>query len=100
METVKNTAAEGLTEANAFIAGKVAGFYYRPKSAGLMVPSAGYTFTWAQLDNASGDGVDIRSYSGEYLAREGIAEELEANMAYDHKVVSADLGAFITTVIA
>jgi hypothetical protein len=100
METVRNTAAEGLAEANSFIGGKVVGFFYRPKSAGLMVPSAGYTFTWDELQSASGQGISIKSYTGDYLAIDGIAEVLEANMAYDHKVVSADLGAFITTVIA
>ena len=99
METVKNTAAEGLTETNAFIGGKAAGFYYRPKAAGLMVPSAGYTFTWNEA-NASGYGIDIRSYVGDFLRVEGIAELLEANLAYDQKVVSTDLGGFITTVIA
>ena len=100
METVQNTAAEGLTEVNSFIGGKVAGFFYRPKAAGLMVPSAGYTFTWNEHDNASGFGIDIRSYVGDFLRVDGIAELLEANLAYDMKVVSADLGAFIDTVIA
>lgn len=100
METVKNTAAEGLTESNSFIGGKAAAFYYRPRSAGLMVPSAGYTFTWDELEGASGSGISIKSFKGDYLAIDGVAELLEANMAYDHKVVSADLGAFIDTVIA
>ena len=100
METVKNTAAEGLTEANAFIGGKSAAFYYRPRSAGLMVPSAGYTFTWDDLENASGHGITIKSYRGDYLAIDGVAEVLEANLAYDHKVVSSDMGAFIATVVA
>jgi hypothetical protein len=100
METVKNTAAEGLTESNAFIGGKAVAFYYRPRAAGLMIPSAGYTFTWDELENASGHGIAIKSYRGDYLAIDGIAEVLEANLAYDHKVVSADLGAFIDTVIA
>lgn len=100
METVKNTAAEGLTESNSFIGGKLAGFYYRPRSSGLMIPSAGYTFTWDELENASGHGIAIKSYRGDYLAIDGIAEVLEANMAYDHKVVSADLGAVIDSVIA
>ena len=100
METVKNTAAEGLTEANAFIGGKSAAFYYRPRSAGLMVPSAGYTFTWDDLENASGHGITIKSYVGDYLAIDGVAEVLEANLAYDHKVVSSDMGAFIATVVA
>lgn len=100
METVKNTAAEGLTEVNAFIGGKSAALYYRPRAAGLMVPSAGYTFTWNELNNASGYGIDIRSYTGDFLRVDGIAELLEANMAYDQKVVSTDLGAFVATVIA
>lgn len=100
METVKNTAAEGLTEANAFIGGKAVAFYYRPRSAGLMVPSAGYTFTWDDLENASGHGISIKSYRGDYLAIDGIAEVLEANMAYDHKVVAPEMGGFIATVVA
>lgn len=100
METVKNTAAEGLTESNSFIGGKLAGFYYRPRSSGLMIPSAGYTFTWDELENASGHGISIKSYRGDYLAIDGVAEVLEANMAYDHKVVSSDLGAIIDSVIA
>jgi len=100
METVKNTAAEGLTESNSFIGGKLAGFYYRPRSSGLMIPSAGYTFTWDDLENASGHGITIKSYRGDYLAIDGVAEVLEANLAYDHKVVSADLGAVIDSVIA
>jgi len=100
METVKNTAAEGLTESNAFIGGKLAAFYYRPRSSGLMIPSAGYTFTWDDLENASGHGISIKSYRGDYLAIDGVAEVLEANLAYDHKVVSADLGAVIDSVIA
>jgi hypothetical protein len=100
METVKNTGAEGLAESNAFIGGKLAAFYYRPRAAGLMVPSAGYTFTWDDLQNASGHGIAIKSYRGDYLAIDGVAEVLEANLAYDHKVVSADLGAVIDSVIA
>lgn len=100
METVKNTAAEGLTESNSFIGGKLAGFYYRPRSSGLMIPSAGYTFTWDELEGASGHGIAIKSYRGDYLAIDGIAEVLEANLAYDHKVVSSDLGAIIDSVIA
>jgi len=100
MEAVKNTAAEGLAEANAFIGGKSAALFYRPRAAGLMIPSAGYTFTWNELDNASGYGIDIRSYTGDFLRVEGIAELLEANMAYDQKVVSTDLGVFFATIVA
>lgn len=100
MEAVKNVSPEGVAESNAFIGGKSVALLYRPQAPGLMVPAAGYTFTWAELDNASGYGIDIRSYSGDFLRVEGIAEMLEANMAYDHKVIGSELGAFFATIVA
>jgi hypothetical protein len=100
IDAIENTAAEGLSESMSFMATKKAALYYAPASSGLMVPSAGYNFTWNSLDNASGYGIDIRSYTGDFLRVEGISELLEANMAYDQKVVGADLGVFFNTVIA
>ena len=100
IDAIENTAAEGLSESMSFMATKKAALYYAPASSGLMVPSAGYNFTWNSLDNASGYGIDIRSYTGDFLRVEGIAELLEANMAYDQKVVGADLGVFFNTIIA
>lgn len=100
MEAVKNDGKEGLAESNSFIGGKSAALYYRPRSSGLMVPSAGYTFTWDELQNASGYGISIKSYTGDFLNVKGIAERIEANLAYDQKVVSADLGVFFRTIVA
>ena len=100
VDAIENTAKEGLTESLAFVATKKAALYYCPPSAGLMVPSAGYNFTWNELDNASGYGIDIRSYTGDFLRVEGVAELLEANMAYDQKVVGADLGVFFNTILS
>jgi len=100
MESVKNTGLEGLAETNVFIGGKSAALYYRPRTAGLMVPSAGYIFTWDDLQNASGYGLSIRSYTGDFLNVNGIAEKIEANLAYDQKVVSTDLGVFFATIVA
>jgi hypothetical protein len=100
MEAVRNTAKEGLTESNSFIGGKAVAFFYVPPASGLMVASAGMTFVWDELENASGYGMTIKSYTGDYLTERGIAEKIEVNMAYDQKVVSADLGAFIATVVA
>jgi hypothetical protein len=100
MDAVQNTAAEGLTEALSFIGGKSVAFYWTPPAAGKMVASAGYTFVWDGLEKASGYGLTINSYSGDWLAREGIAKEIEVNMAYDHKVIGTELGSFIATVIA
>jgi hypothetical protein len=100
MEAVRNTAKEGLTESNAFIGGKAVAFFYVPPASGLMVASAGMTFVWDELENASGYGMTIKSYTGDYLSERGIAEKIEVSMAYDQKVVAADLGAFIRTVVA
>lgn len=100
MEAIQNTAKEGLTETNSFIGGKSVAFYYVPPAAGKMVASSGYTFVWDELEAASGYGITVKTYSGDFLAIEGIAEAIEVNMAYDHKIVSSDLGAFIQTVIA
>ena len=98
-DAIENTGKSGLAESNAFINTKKAALYYSPPAPGLMVPAAGYNFTWSTLDNSSGYGVEIRSYTGEYLAIEGIAEELHAVMAYDMKVVGKEMGVFFNTII-
>ena len=99
-DAIENTGAAGLDENNAFINTKKAALYYSPAAPGLMVPAAGYNFTWSTLDNSSGYGVEIRSYTGEYLAIEGIAEELHAVMAYDMKVVGTEMGVFFKDIIS
>jgi len=98
-DSIENTAKAGLDENNAFINTKKAALYYTPAAPGLMVPAAGYNFTWSTLDNSSGHGVEIRSYTGEYLAIEGIAEELHAVMAYDQKVVGTEMGVFFNDIL-
>lgn len=99
IRAIQNTAKEGLTDAHSFVATKKAALYSRPKAPGLMVPAAGYNFTWSAGMNA-GHGVSINSYTGEHLAVRHIAEKVEAVMCYDQKVVSADMGVFFNSVIA
>jgi len=99
-DAIQNSSSEGIAESLGFVSTKKAALYYAPASAGLMVPSAGYNFTWNELDNASGYGIDIRSYTGDFLRIEGVSEVLEANMAYDQKVVGADLGVFFNTILS
>lgn len=100
MEAVKNTSAEGVAESNAFIGGKHALLAYTPRSAGRMVPGAGYTFAWNSIPGVSGMGVTVESYQGDWLRVKQIAERIEVKMSYDMKVVGADLGLFINGVIA
>jgi hypothetical protein len=100
MEAVHNTGAEGLAESNAFIGGKFAMMTYTPPNAGLMTPAAGLTFSWNSMPGVTNLGVSIESFSDDALRRVGVAEEIQAKLAYDMKIVGADLGVFFNTIIA
>ena len=100
IDAVYNTAAEGATESNAYVATKKAAMYYRPVSPGLMVPAAGYNFVWDALDNSSGYGVNVLSFENDELARNGIAQEIQVIQSYDMKVVSTEMGVFFNTILS
>jgi hypothetical protein len=100
MEAVKNSGAEGLAESNAFIGGKHALLTHTPSTAGLMTPAAGLTFAWNSISGVNNLGVSIESFSDDALKRMQVAEHIQAKMAYDMKVVGADLGYFFNTVVA
>jgi hypothetical protein len=100
MESVENTAAEGATEANAFIGSDAVLLCYTPSSAGLRTPAAGLTYAWNSLPGVSNLGLTVESYTGDFLRVEGIEEEIHVKMAYDMKIVGADLGGFINSAIA
>jgi len=99
-EGVENTAAEGAAESNAFIGGDHFMLCYTPSSAGLRTPAAGLTFAWNSLPGVSNLGLTVESFTGDFLRVEGIAEEIHVKMSYDMKVVGADLGGFINSVIS
>ena len=100
MEAVKNTAVEGLAESNSFIGGKHALLVYTPSNAGLMTPAAGLTFAWNNIPGVSNLGVTVESFSDDALKRQQVAEMIQVKMAYDMKVVGADLGYFFNSVVA
>ena len=100
MEAVQNVSAEGVAESNAFIGGKHALLTHTPSSAGTMTPAAGLTFAWNNLQGVQNLGVSVESFSDDALRRVGVAEHIQAKMAYDMKVVGADLGYFFDTAIA
>jgi hypothetical protein len=99
-DAVKNTAADTLTPAFSYINTKRVAIFYAPTTPGLMTASAGYIFTWSTLANSSGYGIETRSYTGDHLEIEGIAEEVHCIMNYDFKVVGADLGIYFATIIS
>lgn len=96
MNAIENTAAEGQTNAHSFIGGKSALLTYSPPSPGLQIPTAGYSFSWTGFLGASAMGGRIKKFRMEELE----SDRVEIQMAFDQKLVSADLGGFWTTVIA
>jgi hypothetical protein len=99
-DAISNSAAEGDTESNSFILGKSALLCYAPPTPGLMTPSAGYTFTWTGLLGAGNEfGAVVRRR--DLSESQGIdATEIEADMAYVHKLVASDMGYFFKDIVA
>lgn len=96
MDAIVNNAKEGATNSHAFIGGKNVLVSYAPASPGLMVPSAGYTFTWQGLLGGGVLGSRISRFRMEHLK----SDRLEIEQAFDQKVVAADLGFFFSGVVA
>lgn len=85
---VVNTAAEGAAESTAFIfSGKVLLVYAAPAPS-LLKPSGGYTFSWTGYLGAGAQGNRIKRFRMEQLA----SDRIEAEMAFDMKLVASDLG--------
>jgi hypothetical protein len=96
MNAIENTGKEGQSNSHSFIGGKAALLCYAAPAPGLMTPSAGYTFSWNGLLGSGAEGNRISSFRMEHLK----SDRVEIEMAFDQKLISADLGAFWTTVVA
>lgn len=95
MDAVENTAKEGQTASYSFIGGKKALLAYVAPSAGIKVATAGYTFSWTGYLGATGIGTRIKKFRIEKEA----ADRIEGEIAYDMKLVAADLGAFFDSIV-
>lgn len=69
---------------------------YAPSSPSLMTPAAGYTFTWNGYLGGNSQGIKIKRFRMEPIA----SDRIEAEMTYDMKVVSPDMGVFASLVVA
>lgn len=96
MKSIENTAKEGATNVHAFIGGKKALLCYANPSPSLMAPTAGYTFSWTGYLGSGPQGQRITKFRMEHLK----ADRVEIEMAYDQKLISADLGVFFTAAVA
>lgn len=96
MDSIRNTAAEGQTASHSFIGGKKALLAYRAPSPGIMVPSAGYTFSWKGQSGSGPAGTRMFKFRMEWLR----SDRVEIEMAMDQKKIAADLGYFFNSIVA
>lgn len=89
--SIENTAAQGAADVFAFIAPTTGALlFYAEPQAGIMVPSAGYIFTWVGLLGAGAFGSRISNIPMPWL---GIGtSRIEAELAFSTKIVGTDLG--------
>jgi hypothetical protein len=95
-KAVKNTAAEGQTGAFSFSFGKSAMLVYAPATPSLLTPSAGYSFQWRGVS----EGLGLTVGTKQYRLEQNAATYIESQIAFDNKLVAADLGAFFATCVA
>ena len=95
-KAVKATNNEGASEAYSFAYGKGALLAHVASAPGLLTPSAGYTFSWTGVSGGIGSTIGVSSFRMDSLR----AERVEAEMAFDNKVIAADLGYFWNTIVA
>lgn len=96
MKAIENTAVEGATASHSFIGGKHALLCYAAPRPGIMTPTAGYTFSWTGFLGAGQEGNRIKRFRMEALE----SDRVEIQMAFDPKLVAADLGYFFLSVVS
>jgi len=94
--SVKATNNEGATGAYSFAYGKSALLCHVASSPGLMTPSAGYSFSWTGVSGGLGSPIGVSRFRLEQLK----SDRVEAEMAFDNKVIGADLGYFLGSAVA
>ncbi len=93
-DTVYNSAEEGAPDSMGFVFTEDSALLiYAAPTPGILMPSAGYIFTWKQYLAAS-SGLRIMRMRND-LAR---SDRIEGELAYAMKVVAADLGALFINV--
>ena len=93
---IKNTAVEGATTVMANIAGKHALLTHSASTPSTLTPSAGYCFKWRGVSDGLNKDVGITRLRMPQLR----SDRIEAQMAWDNKVVATDLGYFIENAVA
>jgi hypothetical protein len=63
-----------------------------------MMPSAGYTFVWTGISRGIGTSIAAYRIPMPWLGLNTV--RIEGEIAFQHNVVGADLGAFFSAVVA
>ena len=96
-KSVNATNAEGAaTDTYDFILGDHALLAHAAPSPGIEIPSAGYNFVWSGLTGMNDLGLTMSSFRLQKIK----SDRLEIEMAFDMKLVAADLGFFFLNAIA
>jgi hypothetical protein len=69
---------------------------YANPAPSILQPTAGYIFSWQGLFGAGAQGNRIMQFRMEQLK----SDRIEGEMAFDMKVVGADLGCYGTSILA
>lgn len=93
--TVENIAPRGAADSLQFMNSKSMLLVYAPANAGLQTLSGGYIFSWTGLLGAGAFGTRIKRWRMEEIA----SDRVEAEMAFDMKVVSPDVGIFFSNAV-
>ena len=97
--SVINNGVEGAADSFAFLApAKDALLMYAEPNPGIMVPSAGYTFTWVGLLGAGAFGSRMSSIPMDWLGQGTV--RIEGELAFAATVVGADLGAYFLNAVS
>ncbi len=91
-KAIKNTTAEGQDASYSYVFGKKALMMHVAPRPALLVPSAGYTFHWANFGALS----FIRRLRNDFAQ----FDRIEGHTYFDHKVVGSDLGYYMYNVVA
>jgi len=99
-KAVYNTAAEGATQSNAFIANNNALLCYVTPTPGKLIASAGYTFDWTGLPGGvTTQGVPTVSIS-DYRMELVKGNRLESELAFTYKRIKAAMGYFFSAIVS
>ena len=79
-----------------FVFGKNALLTYANPTPSILQPSGGYIFSWTGFLGAGANGNRIKQFRIEQIA----SDRIEGEMAFDAKLVSADLGVFFEDAVA